>query len=240
LVPGLESLEGAQVAVQGFGNAGSAAARLFREEGAVIRAVSDSRGGILSDAGIDPEAAAAFKREHGTVVGLPGTRTITNEELLALECDILVPAALENQIRRDNAPNVRARLISEAANGPTTPAADERLCRAGVIVLPDILANAGGVTVSYYEWVQNIENEQWELETVNRKLRSKMVRAVDTVVDTWKDLQARGQETPKDAGDGAGGASPPEGLPCRDLRTAAMLVAIGRLSHVALERGIWP
>ncbi|MFQ5530625.1 MAG: Glu/Leu/Phe/Val dehydrogenase, partial [Gemmatimonadota bacterium] len=159
LVEGLDSVDGARVAVQGFGNAGSVAARLYAEQGATIIAVSDSRGGIYSPGGLDPEAALAHKQATGSVVGLPGAEEISNEELLALECDLLIPAALENQIRADNADAVKARLIAEAANGPTTPAADRILFGRGIPVLPDILANAGGVTVSYYEWVQNIENE---------------------------------------------------------------------------------
>jgi glutamate dehydrogenase/leucine dehydrogenase len=160
LIPGRTDLRGARVAVQGFGNAGAIAARLFREAGALIVAVSDSHGGIFQASGLDLEAVAAHKAGRGTVVGLPGARKISNDELLSLDCDILIPAALENQIRRDNAAEVQARLVCEAANGPTTPAADRILFERGIPVLPDILANSGGVCVSYYEWVQNIETEQ--------------------------------------------------------------------------------
>lgn len=240
VVTGLDTVEGAHVAIQGFGNAGSVAARLFREAGAVIIAVSDSQGAICSESGIDVESAIAFKAEHGTVVGLPDTQTIVNDELLSLECDILIPAAMENQICRHNAEQVRARLICEAANGPTTPDADELLYRRGIPVLPDILANAGGVTVSYFEWVQNIENEQWDLETVNAKLRRKMQQAVDDVVDRWHGLQNLAA-TPANFGsgpveaEGSKSASNPV-----DLRTAALVVSIERVAHVALERGIWP
>lgn len=219
LVQGIDSLDGTRVAVQGFGNAGSIAARLFREAGATIIAVSDSQGGVHQADGVDIDAAVAFKKEHGTVVGLPGTTTITNEALLALECDILIPAAMENQIRGDNAQQINCRLVSEAANGPTTPAADDILRERGILVLPDILANSGGVCVSYFEWVQNIENEQWDLEEVNGKLLKRMRRAVDAVVNRWQQL---------------GGAA------VLDLRTAALIVAIERLAHVTLARGIWP
>ncbi len=226
-VRGLDGVDGASVAVQGFGNAGSIAAQLFQQAGANIIAVSDSQGGIHSDNGLDLAAVSAHKNKTGTVVGAVGTRTITNAELLALECDILLPAALENQIRADNARQVRARLVVEAANGPTTPAADKLLLERGIPVLPDILANSGGVCVSYFEWVQNNENEQWDLEEVNHKLRTKMERATDAVLEKHDQInRQRGQLSP-DPG------------PC-DLRTAALLVAIERVAEVALKRGIWP
>jgi glutamate dehydrogenase/leucine dehydrogenase len=221
LVPGLEKLTGARVAVQGFGNAGAIAAQLFQEVGAKVIAVSDSQGGIHKQAGLDLAEVAAHKARTGSVVGTSNTRTIGNEELLALECDVLIPAALENQIRGDNAAAVRARLICEAANGPTTPAADRILFERGIPVVPDILANSGGVCVSYFEWVQNIENEQWDLEEVNHKLQTKMERATDTVIDKQAQINQK--------------AKPPI-----DLRTAALIVAIERVSNVALERGIWP
>ena len=219
-LPGLASVQGAEVVVQGFGQVGSGVAKLFHEAGARIVAVSDSQGAILHEDGLDPDVVAAYKAEHGTVVGLPETRSLTNADLLALECDILVPAAGGQQIRRDNAESVRARLVAEAANGPLTPAADELLRARGVTVLPDILANAGGVTVSYFEWVQNTQNEQWDLETVNAKLRRRMNQAVDVVVERWRRLQGE--------------------MPEADLRVAALAVAIERLTRITLERGIWP
>ena len=235
----LAALPGARVAVQGFGNAGSVAAKLFHEAGAVIIAASDSQGGIYDADGLDPAAVMQFKRQHGTVVGMPDTRTITNEELLELECDVLIPAALENQIHRGNAARIQARVICEAANGPTTPAADRMLTERGVVVLPDIVANAGGVTVSYFEWVQNIENEQWELAAVNTKLRAKMRRAVDAVVERWKALRASAAESVSTETPSA--PSPPSAPPSDvDLRTAAVVVAVERVAQVALERGIWP
>ncbi len=231
VVSGLNSLDGARVVVQGFGNVGAIAARLFREAGTVILAVSDSQGGIFTENGIDVAKALEFKAQHGTVVGLPYTETVTNDDLLELPCDILILAALENQIRFDNADRVKAQLIVEGANGPTTPAADDVLGAAGKIVLPDILANAGGVTVSYFEWVQNIENEQWDLDDVNTKLRSKMRRATDVVIDHWDKLRSsRADKISDKEGD----------LPCVDLRTAALSVAIERVANVALKRGIWP
>ncbi|MBI1904168.1 MAG: Glu/Leu/Phe/Val dehydrogenase [Planctomycetia bacterium] len=235
-VKGLASLTGARVAVQGFGNAGSVAARLFREAGAVIVAVSDSQGGVFSERGLDVKAALEFKARHDTVVGLPGTKTVTNAELLSVSCDVLIPAAMENQIRGDNAGQVKARLVCEAANGPTTPAADDVLRRNGVTVIPDILANSGGVTVSYFEWVQNIENEQWTLEEVNDKLRVKMQRAVDAVLDKWVELNGLVGGGPAATGQLAENRH----KVAVDLRTAALAVAVGRVAHVALERGIWP
>jgi glutamate dehydrogenase (NAD(P)+) len=222
VVPGLTGVRGATVAVQGFGNAGSIAARLFQEAGARVIAVSDSRGGIYQERGLDLAAVSAHKARTGSVVGLAQTRTISNAELLALECDILIPAALENQLRRDNAASVGARFVCEAANGPTTPAADRILFERGVPVLPDILANSGGVCVSYFEWLQNNENEQWDLATVNHKLRTKMEQATDTVLDKQAEVNHR------------------PGVRPADLRTVALLVAIERVAHVALERGIWP
>jgi glutamate dehydrogenase (NAD(P)+) len=219
-VPGLGSLTGARVVVQGFGNAGAIAARLAQQAGARILAVSDSRGGVRREGGLDLAAVVAHKSATGSVVGTPGTQAVSNVDLLTLECDVLIPAALENQIRRDNAAAVRARLVCEAANGPTTPAADEALLARGIPVVPDILANSGGVCVSYFEWVQNIENEQWDLAEVNEKLRAKMERATDAVLDRQAQLKRSGAAL--------------------DLRTAALLVAIERVAGVALERGIWP
>ncbi len=231
LVSGLESLDGATVAVQGFGNAGSIAAELFAEQGARVIAVSDTGGAILSRHGIDPAAALAHKRKSGSVVGLAGTEEISNDELLALECDVLIPAALENQIRADNAATVRAKLIVEAANGPTTPAADEILTGNGVVVLPDILANSGGVTVSYFEWVQNLEHQQWDVDEVNDKLRRKMERATDAVIDERERINGGLAQLE---------SKPGETLSLVSLRTAAFILAIRRVANVALERGIWP
>lgn len=234
LVPGLDSVKNARVAIQGFGNAGSIAASLFHEAGARIVAVSDSSGGIHHADGIDPQAAQQHKGKKGSVAGLKGTEALTNAELLALDCDILIPAALESQIRADNASQVRARFIAEAANGPTTPAADAALFARGIPVLPDILTNSGGVTVSYFEWVQNIENQSWDEDEVNSKLRTRMERATDAVISLQAAVNERlraGQLKKAIRGDA---------LSPVDLRTAALILAIERVAKVALERGIWP
>ncbi len=223
LVPGLDSVSGATVVIQGCGNAGGTALRLFHEAGARVIAVSDSSGGIQAPDGLDPDTVLAFKREHGSVVGVPDTTTITNDELLALGCDILVPAAMEGQLRADNAAAVSAKLVVEAANGPTTPKADEILNAADVVVLPDILANGGGVIVSYFEWVQNLEHQQWELEDVRGRLEKQMTRAVDNVIDCWQEIRDEERE--------------PYGKP--SLRDAALVLAISRLAKVTLQRDIW-
>ena len=227
LIDGLKNLKGARVVVQGLGNVGGVAARLFAKQGARIIAVSDSQGGIHHEEGIDMDAALAFKKQHGTIVGLPETLTLTNEDLLQLDCDILIPAAMSNQICAHNAHKINARLVVEAANAPTTPMADDILYARGIPVLPDILSNAGGVVVSYFEWVQNNQNESWELDIIEHKLKRKMVYAVDTVVKRWKQLEQECQQA------------------CdkelrSDLRTTAHMIAIERVARVTLERGIWP
>jgi glutamate dehydrogenase (NAD(P)+) len=223
-VDGIESLEGARVAIQGMGQVGATAMRLFNSRGARIVAVSDSAGGAADPAGLDPAAVLEHKRETGSVVGLPETRTITNEDLLAWDCDVLIPAALECQLHARNAGDVKARLVVEAANGPTTPAADAILARRGITVLPDIVANAGGVVVSYFEWVQNLENQQWSLDKVEDRLRTKMTAAVDTMLDVYTDT--------RDGNDRGEEEHP-------TLRDAALVVAIRRLSDVVLKRDIW-
>lgn len=220
---GLTTLEGAAVAVQGFGNVAASAARSFQDAGARIVAVSDSQGGIYCEDGLDLDAVAAFKREHGSVVGLPGSHSLASGEIVTAECDVLVPAATAGQIHAGNAHEVKARLVVEGANGPVTAEADPLLAARGIVVLPDILANAGGVCVSYYEWVQNNENEQWDLEDVNRKMRRKMERAVDLVLARQRRLN--------DASD----ASCPA-----DLRLAAIVAAVERIADLTLKRGIWP
>ncbi len=231
LVPGLESHEGATVVIQGFGNAGSIAAQLYTEAGARIIAVSDTRGGIRDDSGLDVEAVIAHKAQTGSVVDFPGTINVSNDELMGSPCDILIPAALENQIRADNVETIQARLIAEAANGPTTPAADRALLERGIPVLPDILANSGGVCVSYFEWVQNIENEQWEVEEVNGKLKRKMKRATDSVIDTMEEVNGALDKL---------SAGQDRRLEPIDLRNAAYIMAIKRVAKIAAERGIWP
>jgi len=218
----LSSVEGATVAIQGFGDVGSAAARFFRQAGARIIAISDSAGGIYNDKGIDLQEAHQHKREHGQLSGLHESTSITNEELLQLDCDILVPAALGNQIHAKNAANVKASLIVEGANNPVSAQADRILADKGIVVIPDILANAGGVTVSYYEWVQNNENQSWDEETVSARLERTITRAADKVIRKLEALRLR-SEPEKPA-----------------LRTAALAVAVERLARVINERGIWP
>ena len=221
---GLESIDGLRVAIQGLGNVGSHAMRLFHEAGAKILCVSDSQGGVADEDGLDPEEVMAHKAENGTVVGLPETKTITNEDLLTCDCDILIPAALECQILAENADQVRAKLVVEAANAPVSPEADEILQERGVVVLPDIVANGGGVVVSYFEWVQNLENQQWPLDEVESKLKQKMEAAVDALVARWRHIRENNERDD--------GKSP-------TLRDAALVEAIRRLSEVILQRDIW-
>ncbi|GBC82383.1 Glutamate dehydrogenase [bacterium HR10] len=209
------SLSGATVVVQGFGNAGSNVARFLHEDGARIIALSDSKGGIYNPHGIDPEAALAHKARTGALQGLPDTEAITNEELLELPCDILVPAALENQITRRNADRVRARLIAEAANGPTTPDADDILFERGIMVVPDILANAGGVSVSYFEWVQDQYGFFWSEDEVRHHLERIMTSAFHEVRATAERYRV-------------------------DLRRGAYILAIGRVAEATRVRGIFP
>lgn len=170
--------KGATVAVQGYGNAGSNAAILSREIlGCKIVAVSDTKGGIYDPNGFDPKAVVEHKRKAGSVINFPGTEFISNENLLELDVDILWPATLENVITKENAPRIKAKIIAEAANGPTTPEADKILYKNVVFVIPDFLCNAGGVTVSYFEWVQNITGHYWEIEEIHQRLDRKMTRA---------------------------------------------------------------
>jgi len=175
-------LENSTVTVQGFGNVGFHAARLLHERGCKIVAVSDSKGGIYNPKGVDPKKVMEYKNKTGSVVGYPGCKALTNEELLELECDILVPAALENQITKANAGRIKAKIVGEGANGPTTPDADEILFRNGVFVIPDILANSGGVIVSYFEQVQNQMNYYWTEEEVRTKLEHIIVTAFKEVL----------------------------------------------------------
>jgi glutamate dehydrogenase (NAD(P)+) len=227
--------------VQGFGNVGSHLATLFAEEGAQVIAVSDSAGGIVGEQGLDLEAVAAHREQTGTVVGLAGTTTVTNEQLLELACEILVPAAIGGQIRRDNAPRIAARLVVEGANGPTTPDADRILAARGIPVIPDILANAGGVVVSYFEWVQNTENQQWDLEEVNRKLQRKLAHATEAVLAKRRELERELPEICEALAETRKRRSVPEvSLEPVTMRSAAYVLAISRVASVALARGIWP
>jgi glutamate dehydrogenase (NAD(P)+) len=233
LIPEYLQIANARIAIQGFGKVGAVAANEFFKQGAKIVAVSDSSGGVYSKDGLDPEKLSAFKKTHGSVVGMANTLTLSNEELLEVDCDILIPAATAFQINADNAFNIKAKLIVEAANNPTTPVADEILQQRGVFIIPDILANAGGVTVSYYEWVQNHANEQWELEVVNQKLQKRIFDAVDTVFSHWQsysDCLSRPSENDLNL--------PADCVP--DFRTIALVIAIKRVANATLMRGIWP
>jgi glutamate dehydrogenase (NAD(P)+) len=209
------NLKKANVVVQGFGNAGSIAAQLMVAEGATVIAVSDSAGGIHNSAGLDIGRVIGWKAEHGTVVGFPGAQAVTNADLLEIECDVLIPAALENQITSDNAGRIKTRIVAEAANGPTTPEADEILHRNGVFMIPDILCNAGGVTVSYFEWVQDLNRDHWSEKIVNEKLHEIMTRAFGETLATAGREQV-------------------------DMRTAAYLLAVERVAGATSIRGLYP
>jgi glutamate dehydrogenase (NAD(P)+) len=209
------SIKGARVVVQGFGNAGSIAAQLFHADGAKVLAVNDTRGCIFNAKGLDIPAVIAFKERTGTVVGFPGAEKIKPEELLALECEILVPAALENAITAENARAVRARIIAEAANGPVTPEADIILNQKGVFLIPDILCNAGGVTVSYFEWVQDENHLFWDEHDVNARLEKVMKRAFNDVLKIHLDRKA-------------------------NMRLAANMLGIGRVAETSRVRGLYP
>ncbi len=236
-IEGLTTIDDARVVIQGFGNAGRHAARIFRDAGANIVAVSDSRGGVHDPNGLDLEKVATHKDEEGTVVGALDNGKLTSEEVLEVDCDILIPAALENQITESNAPRISARLVVEAANGPTTPMADEILQERGIKVLPDILANAGGVVVSYLEWIQNLQNEQWEEDQVDVILRKKMNRATEAVITEQATLHEDLDEFRQRWNEQVPDAAP---LPAPSLRTAATAVAVGRARATAEERGVWP
>ena len=238
-LPGLTTLNGHRIAIQGYGNVGANIARLFQQAGGIIVAVSDSQGGIYCEDGLNLDQVDEHKSEQGKVVGLSETMTITNQDLLKLECDILIPSAISNQIHADNADSVNAKLVVEAGNAPVTPEADKILTQKGIWVLPDILVNSGGVTVSYFEWVQNTENEQWSIDEVNQKLKWKMHRAVDAVISKWLELKDRAiTKVPADAAGSDTSASGVESLV--NLHSAAMVVALERLLTTIEERGIWP
>ena len=209
------NLSGATAVVQGYGNAGYISANLLADDGAKIIAVSDSRAGILNTKGFDPKKVLAHKQETGSVAGFPGADQITNEELLQLECDVLVPAALENQITRANAASVNAKIVAEAANGPTTPGADEILHDKGVFIIPDILANAGGVTVSYFEWVQDMQGFFWDEGEVNQQLEKIMIRAFHEVSQSAEKHKVHN-------------------------RIGAYVLAVGRVAEATKVRGLFP
>ncbi|PUA34096.1 MAG: hypothetical protein B9J98_01570 [Candidatus Terraquivivens tikiterensis] len=208
-------LKDARIVVQGFGNAGYASAWFLQQMGCRIIAVSDSKGGIYSKEGLEVEKVLEHKRRTGSVINYEKAENITNDELLELECDFLIPAALENQITERNADRIKALAVVEAANGPTTPEADRVLFEKGTLVVPDILANAGGVTVSYFEWVQNLTRTKWSIEDVRTNLEGKMVRSFEDVMRSAEEY----------------GVS---------ARQAAMIVAVKRVAEAVEALGSWP
>jgi len=205
----------ASVAVQGFGNAGQFAAQLLEEQGAKVIAVSDSKGGVYNKIGIQIGALRKHKEKKGSVVGFSGGKSISNEEVLETDCTILIPAALENQITKKNAPKIGAKIVAEAANGPTTPEADDILYKNKTLVIPDVLANGGGVTVSYFEWLQNLRREYWSESQVNEMLDKNITRAFSDVYATHDKYQV-------------------------NMRKASTLLAINRVVDAIKIRGLWP
>lgn len=203
------------IVVQGFGNAGQYSSKLVQDQGGKVIAASDSQGAITKSEGIGADALMKHKNETGSVVGFDGSRSISNEELLETECTILIPAALESQITKNNAGKIKAKIVAEAANGPTTPEADEILFKNGILVIPDILANGGGVTVSYFEWLQNLRRDYWTEEEVNNRLDKNITKSFHDVYDVHKKYNV-------------------------DMRKAATLLAINRVAEATKIRGIWP
>jgi glutamate dehydrogenase (NAD(P)+) len=207
--------EGRTVAIQGFGKVGGFAAQLFHDAGFNVVGISDYKGGVYNPLGLNPTALLRYKDEADTVAGFPSADAITNDELLALDVDILVPAAIEDQITERNATGVRAKIVVEGANGPTTPEADRILTDRGILVVPDVLANAGGVTVSYFEWVQDIQAYFWTEDEVNMRMREVMERAYDETRALSEEKNVR-------------------------LRLAALVIGIGRVADAHRARGLFP
>lgn len=209
------NMKSATVAVQGFGNAGQFASQLVEEQGATVIAASDSKGGVYNKAGMKVEALRKHKEKTGSVVGFPGAKSISNEELLETDCTILIPAALENQITAKNAGKIKAKLVAEAANGPTTPEADDILYKNKVLTIPDILANGGGVTVSYFEWLQNLRREYWSEAEVNERLDRNITKSF---LDTYATSEKYGV----------------------NMRKASTVLAVNRVVEAIQLRGLWP
>jgi glutamate dehydrogenase (NAD(P)+) len=210
-----QSMQGQRVAVQGFGNVGAYFAKFIAEEGATVVAISDSAGGVYNANGIDVAAAFAHKRGGGSLSELKGGEHITNEELIALDCDVFAPCALEQVVTKENADQVKAKVIVEGANGPLTPTADEILEGNGVMILPDVLANAGGVVVSYFEWVQGLQEYFWKEDEVNARLNSIVTRAFDETWATYEDRKT-------------------------SMRMAAYGLAVQRVAEATVTRGLYP
>ena len=208
-------LRGARVVIQGYGNAGTFSAEYLEKMGAKVIAVSDSKGSIINTKGLDSKKVLDYKNKHGSVVGYPGSKKISTEQLLTTSCDVLVPAALENQITPQIARNVDCKIIAEAANGPTTPEADEILYKAKIMVIPDILANSGGVCISYLEWVQNLQRYYWTFDEVAGKMEKHIVRGFNDTYALSKKHNV-------------------------DMRKASMVLAVGRVLEAYDARGLWP
>lgn len=209
-------LKDSKIVIQGFGNVGGNVAKLIETEfGGNIIAVSDSQGCIYNEEGMDGLDILKHKEKNGSVIGFPGSREITNDELLELDCDILIPSALEGQITQHNASKIKAKLIVEGANGPTSPEADKILHKNGIIVVPDVLANAGGVTVSYFEWIQNLMRYAWNIEEVNGKLNEKLTKSFNDVYEFYTSYDV-------------------------DMRTAAMMLGVKRVVDSINVLGLWP
>ena len=208
-------VQGARVVVQGFGNVGSAAAYLLQDAGATVVGISDVYGGIYNPRGLDVHALMAYAKKTGTVLGYPGADQVSNHELLELPCEVLVPAAIEGQITAENAPRIQARIVAEGANGPTTPEADDILYDRGIFVIPDILCNAGGVTVSYFEWVQDLQQFFWDEDEINKRLAQIMMRSFREVLSVTRE----------------------KGV---NMRIGAYIRAIDRVAKATMIRGIYP
>ena len=209
------NMKNATVAVQGYGHVGYNAASIMHNLGCKVVAVSDSSGGIYCPEGLNPSTVRSHKEKTGSVRDYKDCANITNEELLQAECDILIPAALQNQITKENADKIKAKLVAEGANGPTTPEADKTLYEKGTCLIPDILANSGGVTVSYFEWVQNLTREHWTLKEVNQKLENKIINSFYDVYKLSKKEES-------------------------DMRTAALMLGVGRVANAIKTLGLWP
>jgi glutamate dehydrogenase (NAD(P)+) len=208
-------MKGAKLVVQGFGNAGQFSAQFLEDQGATLIAASDSKGCIVNKKGMSVSALRKYKEETGTVSDFPNTQRISNEDLLTLDCTILVPAALENQLTNQNAGKVKAKIVAEAANGPTTPDADNILFENKVLLIPDILANGGGVTVSYFEWLQNLRREYWTEQHVNERLDSNITKAFSDVYEIHMKMNL-------------------------NMRKASMILAVNKVVEAVKIRGLWP
>jgi len=209
------SVEEARVVVQGFGNVGGGTVELLHQQGCRIVGVSDVQGGVHNPEGLNPQGLRTHEDQHGTVMGYEGGQSVTNEELLELDCDVLIPAAIEGQLTKENADRVQATVIVEAANGPTTPEADEIFVDRHILVVPDILANAGGVTVSYFEWVQDIQAYYWSEDEVNDRLRQIMEKSYVDVLNMAEERKT-------------------------SMRTGATILGVGRVAEAHVTRGLYP